>query len=222
VHALRATPEQRRAVARALAATRPAHSDPAFFRVLDVARRIAWTGSLGLRRYSILIEGKGGRNGNVLLDLKQAAPSTLADSMRIRQPAWNSEAQRVVTIQRRVQAVPPALLHPVRMGRHSYILRELQPAEDRLALEGARDKRRRLETSLRSMAEVVAWDHLRSAGCHGSATNDEWVAFGHNTSWLQPLVDFSRQYADVVTEYWREFAKWWDEEQKRQPRDVTR
>ncbi|WP_395398788.1 DUF2252 family protein [Pseudoduganella sp. UC29_106] len=33
---------------------------PEFFRVLDVARRIAGTGSLGLEPYAILSRGRGG------------------------------------------------------------------------------------------------------------------------------------------------------------------
>jgi uncharacterized protein (DUF2252 family) len=55
-----------------------ARPDPAFFEVLDVAHRIAGTGSLGLERYVVLIEGKGSPNGNYLLDLKQSLASSLA------------------------------------------------------------------------------------------------------------------------------------------------
>jgi len=42
-----------------------------------VARRIAGTGSLGVERYVLLIEGKGSPDGNYLLDLKQALPAVL-------------------------------------------------------------------------------------------------------------------------------------------------
>jgi uncharacterized protein (DUF2252 family) len=211
VHALQASREAQQAVRRTLARTRPCRDAPQFFRVLDVARRVAGTGSLGVRRFTVLIEGNGGRNGQALLDLKQAVPSTLAPVAEARQPRWASEADRVVTIQRRVQAVSPALLHAVRMGHNSYILRELQPIEDRLALAEARDKRRRLADALRVMAEVVAWGQLRSAGREGSAGADELVQFGHKSDWPGPLLDYARYYADVVNDYWQEFAEAYDD-----------
>lgn len=47
-----------------------AQSDPGFFKVLDVARHIAGTGSLGAERYAILVQGKGSPDGHCLLDLK--------------------------------------------------------------------------------------------------------------------------------------------------------
>lgn len=52
--------------------------DPGFYRPLDVARRIAGTGSLGVERYIAPVEGKGSADGNYLLDLKEALPSSLA------------------------------------------------------------------------------------------------------------------------------------------------
>ena len=59
----------------AFAAEQP---NPAFYKVLDVARRIAGTGSLGVDRYVMLVEGKGSPDTNYLLDLKQALPCSLA------------------------------------------------------------------------------------------------------------------------------------------------
>ncbi len=53
------------------AATRP---DPEFFRVLDVERRVAGTGSLGLARWVVLVHGEGGDTAQRLLDLKVRCP----------------------------------------------------------------------------------------------------------------------------------------------------
>lgn len=209
--ALAISRESKQAVIRALAHAHVSREAPNFYRVIDVARRIAGTGSLGLQRAVILVNGHGGPDGNVLLDLKEAAPSALAPTVRNRQPWWTSEADRVVSIQRRVQAVSPALLQPLRLGRRSYILRELQPSEDRLVLAHARDERERLEVAHRVMAEVVAWGQLRSSGHQGSATADEWIAFGHERSWTRPLFDFTRWYADVVRGYWKEFCDAYDD-----------
>ena len=63
-----------------LAASR---DDPRFYEVLDVARRIAGTGSLGVDRYVILVRGKGSPDGNYLLDLKEALPSSLTPYLKI-------------------------------------------------------------------------------------------------------------------------------------------
>src|SRR5262249_7003240 len=106
--------------------------DPGFYRVLDVGRRIAGTGSLGIRRYIVLV--RGGVHGEALIDVKEARPSALAPFLPTPQPIWRSEAERVVAVQRWVQAVSPALLGPVRIGRTSFVVRELQPTEDRLDL----------------------------------------------------------------------------------------
>ena len=218
-HALALPQAEKSVVARTLDATRVCRARPAFYRVIDVARRIAGTGSLGLRRYVVLVNGRGGRDGQVLLDLKLAAPSVLAPTAGVGQPVWSSDAERVVSIQRRVQAVSPALLHAVRLGHGSYILRELQPSADRLALADARDDREDLANALRVMAELVAWGQLRSSGHGGSATADEWIAFGRERGWAKLLIDYARYYADVVRGYWKEYAAAYDDGALEQEKD---
>jgi uncharacterized protein (DUF2252 family) len=64
----------------AFAARQP---NPAFYKVLDVARRMAGTGSLGVDRYTILVEGKGSPDTNYLLDPKQALPCSLAPYLKL-------------------------------------------------------------------------------------------------------------------------------------------
>ncbi|MBV8665372.1 MAG: DUF2252 family protein, partial [Burkholderiaceae bacterium] len=135
------------------AETQPA---PDFFRVVDVARRIAGTGSLGLERYSILVRGRGGLDGNFLLDLKLAPGSALAPYVPTAQPEWQTEAERVVAVQKRVQAISPAFLSAVSIGKRSYVLKELLPQQDRLSLDLWNGKLRRLESVMRTMGGIVA------------------------------------------------------------------
>ena len=178
-----------------------------FFKVLDVARRIAGTGSLGVERYVILVRGRGGANGNFLLDLKHAPGSALAPYARMTQPAWASEAERVVSVQRRVQAVAPAFLAATLIGERSYVLKELLPSQDRLALNLWNGKLRRLEGVMCTMGEVAAWAHLRAGGRQGSATADEWIAFGNTAStWRSPLLDYAQTYAQQVIRDWQAFS----------------
>ncbi len=164
---------------------------PDFYKVLDVARRIAGTGSLGVDRYAILVTGKGSPDGNYLLDLKEAMPSVLASRLTVRQPHWPTEAHRVVAIQRRVQAVSPAFLQPVSLAKRSYVLRALQPSEDRVTLNAATQGRGALEQTMQTMARMVAWAQLRSSGRDGSATADELIDFGRRAKWRQKLLDAS-------------------------------
>jgi len=181
-------------------------SHPEFFKVLDVARRIAGTGSLGIERYVILVRGRGGAEGNFLLDLKHEPSSALAPYVRIPQPVWASEAERVVSVQRRAQAVPPAFLSAANIGDRSYVLKELLPSQDRVALDQWNGKVRRLEGVIQTMGQVVAWAHIRSSARQGSATADEWIAFGNNAiAWRSALMDYAQTYAQQVSKDWQAF-----------------
>ena len=172
--------------------------EPDFYEVLDVARRIAGIGSLGVDRYAILVTGKGSPDGNYLLDLKEAMPSVLASRVAARQPQWPTEAHRVVTVQRRLQAVSPAFLQPILLAESSYVLRALQPSEDRVTLDAATQGRGALEQTMQTLARMLAWAQLRSSGREGSATADELVDFGRRAKWRQKLLDASLACAAQV------------------------
>ncbi|HEY6896319.1 MAG TPA: DUF2252 domain-containing protein [Rhodocyclaceae bacterium] len=184
--------------------------NPEFFRVLDVARRIAGTGSLGVERHIVLVEGKGSPEGNYLLDIKEALPSSLPANGRIRPPAWTSQAQRVVSVQQRMQAVSMAFLNAVEINGKSFVLRGLQPSEDRVALEAWKGKLRRLESVLTTMGQLTAWAQLRSGGRDGSAIADELIDFGRRSDWQKPLLDVAELCAKQTTADWQTFSKAYD------------
>ena len=172
--------------------------DPGFFRVLDVARRIAGTGSLGLERYAILVKGRGSPDGNHLLDLKLAVPSSLSVHMPTRQPQWVNEAARVVAMQQRIQAVPIAFLHAIQTENASYVLRGLQPSEDRITIATAKLKQNELGYLVDSMGKLVAWANLRCASREGAAGTDALMAFGQRKKWQIKLLDATRECAQQV------------------------
>jgi uncharacterized protein (DUF2252 family) len=88
-----ATAEQKAAVQASLASFAAGQDDPRFFEVIDIARRITGTGSLGRERYIVVVRGKGSPDGNHLLDLKRAqAASGLACVPQV-QPDWAGEAR---------------------------------------------------------------------------------------------------------------------------------
>ncbi|MFC5743132.1 DUF2252 domain-containing protein [Dyella tabacisoli] len=213
--ALPVTGKQRDKVTALIEQVAANEANPRFYRVLDVARRIAGTGSLGVDRYVVLIEGKGSPDGNYLLDLKQAIPSSLAPALlkrgiKLSQPDWHSEAERVVTVQQRMQAISPAFLKAVNMDGVSYVLRGLQPTEDRVALGNWNGKLDRLEGVLQSMGQLIAWAQLRSSGRHGSAGADELIAYGGKARWPAKLLELSGDCAQQVGRDWKVFARGYD------------
>jgi uncharacterized protein (DUF2252 family) len=209
--ALPATDTQRQQIKKFMKAFAAQQSDPQFFKMLDVARRIAGTGSLGVRRYVILIQGKGSPDGNYLLDLKEALPSSLIGQSTAKQPGWSSEAERIACIQRRMQAVSTAFLWPEKIGRRSYLLRGLQPAEDRIDLRGWNGELRRLQGVMKVMGHLTAWAQLRSGGRQGAAIADELIDFGARSKWRTRLQEVAKHCADQVQRDWKLFSAAYDD-----------
>jgi uncharacterized protein (DUF2252 family) len=183
---------------------------PPFYKVIDVARRVAGLGSLGVVREVILVEGNGSPDGNYLLDLKQSLPSSLSPCLKFRQPVWHNEAARVVAIQTRMQAVSPAFLHAVSLGKKSFVLRELQPREDRLRIDHHIATNSAAQ-ALRTMGQLIAWAQLRSSGRGGSASADELIEFGTRRRWRRSQVEFAIESADCVEADWRAYCQAFDD-----------
>jgi len=193
------TPGERETITTLINQWATSQSNPRFFKVLDVAHRIAGTGSLGLDRYILLVEGDGSPQRNYLLDLKAARSSSLYPHLQLHQPKWTSEADRISAIQHRFQESPPALLKPLELDRKSYVLRELQPTADRVNLAAWNGKIKRLKKVIQTMAEVTAWGQLRSGGRQGSAIADDLIAFAEDAAdWHPLLLDYARSYAVQV------------------------
>ena len=180
------------------------HAD--FYRVLDVADRIAGTGSLGVKRYAVLVEGRGSPDGNFLLDIKEALPSAPARHLDVPQPAWGNEAERVVILQRNLEAIAPALLASLELDGKPYVLKELQPSEQRVNLAAHDGSRGKLKTLIQNMGELTAWSQLRAAGWRGSALRETLIAFAEDPSWGKELLELSRERSEVMQGYWKEYC----------------
>ena len=184
--------------------------NPEFYSVIDVARRVAGTGSLGVERFVILVTGKGSPDANYLLDLKQALPSALARRVKIEQPQWSSEADRIVSVQRRMQAVSLAFLHSVLVADESFVLRALQPSEDRVTLRASRQNTAELGQLIQTTGRLLAWAQLRASGRAGSATADALVDFGTRRKWRAKLLEASDEIAAQVRSDARTFNAAYD------------
>ena len=213
--ALPATAPQRAAITDFMQVFAKSQPHPDFYAVLDVARRVAGTGSLGVDRFAILVQGKGSPDGNYVLDLKQVLPSSLLPNLKVPQPMWKTEAHRVVAVQRRMQAMPMAFLQPVFFNQGPYVLRALQPTEDRVTLNGSRRTQGELEQVIATLGRLVAWAQLRSAGRDGSADADELIDFGRRKKWKDLLLGASQDCAVQVAKDATAYNLAWDEGQFR-------
>jgi uncharacterized protein (DUF2252 family) len=146
-------------------------TDREFYRPLDICGRIAGNGSLGLERYMVLIQGKKSPR---ILDLKQM-PVSAAASYFDSQSAWRGEAHRVFTLQHGMQYRPPAHLAWTGSKTISHLIRELQPAEDRIDL--AELGRKDWPDFVVVWARLIASAHLRSAGWKNGAKPEELAAY---------------------------------------------
>jgi len=210
VKALPATDAQKGVVAGFMARFAETQPDPGFFKVLDIARRIAGTGSLGLERFVVLVEGKGSPDGNYLIDLKEAKSSALAPRLArlgIAEPATADEASRIVTAQKRMQAIDHAFLQPVQMEGRPYILKDLQPSEDRVAIGEWGKKLDRLRDVAATMGRILAWDQLRASGRAGAACADELSAFAQRDGWVPAIMDAATEMTRVTRAQWQAFVE---------------
>ena len=168
------------------------------FQVIDAGFRIAGTGSLGLKRYLFLLERMDEERKYLLLDMKQAQPSCVQAHVTHQQPAWLSEAARVVAVQERMQNISPALLRPVLFNNESYVIKEMQPTADKINFTTLKDQFDDMEDVLGNMALLTASAQLRSSGRQGSANADELMAFARDEAWIPSIIEYASQYANQV------------------------
>ncbi len=183
---------------------------PARFTLLDVARRVSGNSSLGLERYVLLVEGDGSPDGNYLFDLKQAIASALPAALKLQRQNWNSEAERIVAIERRMQPGTPAFLQAIMIENRPYVLRELQPSADKVAIDGWDRKVSKLDKLLETMGQVLAWDQLRGSGSEPAATREQLRGFALDQSWRGPLQECALVCARQVERDSGVYAKAYD------------
>lgn len=187
-HTLAITEEQRAIVDRVVAAAGHAARDPEYFSVVDIAARAAGVAGLDKPRFVAMVQGRGSPDRNVLLTIRRAGPSALRQLTPQAVDIWRSDAERVAAVQRHCSVVAPALLQSVALDGASYVVRELQPVEDRVRLADWCRHPRKLGDAVVIMAEAAAWMHLRGASWHGSAAVDALAAFAREDGWQSDVL----------------------------------
>ena len=162
-----------------------------------------------LRHSQVLRAGGEPGNGkkHIAGFLNKALPSSALPYITQKQPAWNCEAERVCNVQQRMQATSPALLSYVNAGKESYLVRKLQPTEDKVNLEVIAGDKEALEEVLVAMGEILAWNQLRSSGRQGAAIADELMGWADKKDWQKEALTYAKQYAEKVETDYDVFCK---------------
>jgi uncharacterized protein (DUF2252 family) len=176
------------------------------FTVLDACFRIAGTGSLGVKRYLFLLTTNNGQNNYWLLDMKEARPSSLQPYIEVEQPSWKSEGERVINIEYRMQDVPEALLTTTIFRGNSYRIQEMQPTEDKIEFHQVKDDFDHIFELIENMAMLTASAQLRSSGRQGAAIADELISFGKTPAWQEPVLAYSKAYAQQVKSDYHQYV----------------
>ncbi|HEV8515689.1 MAG TPA: DUF2252 family protein [Cyclobacteriaceae bacterium] len=177
-----------------------------FLKVKDVAFRIAGTGSLGVKRYVLLV--RDSRQDKLrLLDVKQALPSSLAPYINLTQPKWSSDAERVVTAQGLMQYALPRFIGIVPIGDEKFILKQLQPTSQKIDHTLCNKKMKNVETVMTTMAQALASAQIRSASRKGSADVESLMKFSIQSLWQANLIQTAVDYSLEMKNYFREYKE---------------
>jgi uncharacterized protein (DUF2252 family) len=166
----------------------------ASFRFVDMARKVVGVGSVGTRCWIVLLSGRG-EDDPLLLQIKEAPPSVLAEHVSLPTPAgWGSEGERVVTGQRLMQAASDIFLGwQIADGidgqsRHFYV-RQLRDWKGSALVE-TMDAR-----TLALYGAMCGWTLARAH----ARTGDRIAIAGYledGAGFDQALVEFGERYAD--------------------------
>ncbi len=181
------------------------HAPPHHYEVIDVSFRIAGTGSLGAERYLFLIRKVKEPKKYMFIDMKQATPSSLLPYINTPQPVWKTEAERIVSVQKRMQNITPAQLSTHIFKDHSYVMQEMQPTKDRINFELIGHDFKQICCVMEDMGVIAASSYLNSSGRQGSAIADELISFGENKNWHNSIIDYAKNYVIKTREDFKAF-----------------
>ena len=175
------------------------------YKIMDVSFRVAGTGSIGAERYLFLIHRVDDHKRYKFIDMKQAVSSSLLPFINSIQPVWKSEADRIVSIKKRMQNISPGLLSTSFFNGNSYVMEEMQASKDKINFELIDHDYKKLCAVLKDMAIITASSYLTSSGRQGSAIADELISFAERDDWQEWVISYAREYKNKVATDYAEF-----------------
>jgi len=172
----------------------------------DAVFRIAGTGSLGLERYCVLCFSKK-KGKRYLIDVKQARRSCFTDLIKIKQPRFKNDADRVNTVGNLMEFNAPAFSSMIYIDSQCYTVKELQYMADRMSLADFGNDFGTFSAVAREMAVLMGYAHIRSSGHLGASTADDLKKFAEKKQWQKDIIELSGELAKKNGKYFREFTK---------------
>lgn len=210
-----ATAEERRALVEALAHYRDrlegalAGAKPVHFTIKDVARRLrAGTGSLGSRRFYVLIEGGGdGDHDDVILDVKEQSPPAACAQMTERERAryrelFSGEGERHAAAFTALSSHPDRYLGWLTFDGASFSVRERSPFKKDFPTADLTSNKK-AKRMARIWGEILARHHRQAARYlnDGAPIFEQGIAgrlvVGEDR-FLDLLADLAEHYAGCV------------------------
>jgi len=99
---------------------------------------------------------------------------------------------------------------PVVLNDRAFVLRELQPTDDKINSTLLNGKVGRLEKLVKTLAKVTAWGQLRSAGRQGANAAYDFFDFASDAKWQKVLLEYARHYTQTVKQDYAEFCQAYD------------
>ena len=172
----------------------------------DAAHRIAGTGSLGLNRYCVLCYSKK-KGKRYLVDVKEARNSCLNQHIKVKQPRFRNEAERVNRIGYIMQFNSPAYSATTNIDGKWYVVKEMQLLDDKMALTKLDNDFGSFSAMAKQMAVLMAYAHIRSSGHYGASTIDDLKRFAEKKQWQKDILDLCGVLAKKNNKYYKEFMK---------------
>lgn len=159
-----------------------------FYEPVDVGFKIVGTGSVGLRDYVVLMEGRDPEDA-LFLQVKQEVLSTYSPYLKLKK--FDNQGERVVEGQHRIQALSDLLLGWTTIGKFDFLVRQLNDHKGSIAIDNMKGDG--LSSLAKIAGELLARGHARSGdpiAIQGYLGDGEQVG--------KQLVKFAQQYAKQV------------------------
>jgi uncharacterized protein (DUF2252 family) len=169
-----------------------------FYRPVDVAFKVVGTGSVGLRDYSIHMEGNG-PGDPLFLQIKEEVASAYAPYLPDARPNAHG-GKRVAEGQRFMQIQTDPFLGWTHIGARQYLVRQLNDHKGSIAIEDLAGVN--LKAYAEVCGELLARGHARSGDAQ---TISGYI--GSGVAFAEAIAAFGLAYADQTNKDWEELKR---------------
>ncbi|XZF12888.1 DUF2252 domain-containing protein [Chitinophagaceae bacterium MMS25-I14] len=175
------------------------------YHITDASCRIAGTGSLGQERYVLLAANEIRKP--VLIDMKECMPASAGKWIKEKQPEWDDEAARIVWAQKMMQNTAPALLTTLQYEGKPFMLKMLQPTDDKINYLALANDHESMDLLLCSMGVLAASAHLRATGRKGSCIADDLIEAAHDEHLKKEILALATAYSKTTIAYYHDYVE---------------